>query len=121
MGRAAGAFVTTLIRGVVVFIFWGDASSFVLLGFQDVFVHDVFVSAQQVEEVTTLPGTNERSEDVADRVLIGPLAPLAAVVILVGEVLPDDARKCGRWIQVTARNLPERLVYADERNRNWDS
>ena len=49
-----------------------------------------------------LPGANEWANNVADRILISPLAPLSLLVVLEREVLPDYARERSCWVEVAA-------------------
>jgi hypothetical protein len=70
--------------------------------------------------VASLPGTNEWTNNVADRVLISPLAPLSLLVVLERKVLPNYASERSCWVEVAAGYFAEGLVYANERNRDRD-
>lgn len=65
--------------------------TFVLLGLKNILIHGVLVSYKQVKQVTTLPGSNKWTQNVADCILVGPLAPFAVLIVLIGKVLPNNA------------------------------
>lgn len=69
---------------------------------QCILIHGVFVANEQVEEMTTLPGSDKGSNNVADSVLVGPLAPLTILVVLISKVLPQDTGKRSRWVKITS-------------------
>jgi len=48
--------------------------------------------------VASLPSADERANDVADSIFISPLTPFALLVVLEGEVLPDDASQSSCWV-----------------------
>ena len=68
------------------------------MGLDSVLVHRVLVARKEVENVASLPSADERANDVADSIFISPLTPFALLVVLEGEVLPDDASQSSCWV-----------------------